>query len=337
MASVEAAPHEPEGTLVCSNPECDFGQTGECVDGLEPPECPHTSVVAVEPSDQESELVDDGTVQPPVPAVVPLFGISPLTTRQSNLVSADRGATVILLAGEAEAGKTTLLVSLYELFRQGPIGDVRFAGSQTLLAFEKRAWPGRAASGVERPDTERTSEGVAFLHLLVEHAESHRDVLITDIWGETFENIIEGAMASEDLPIVPRVDVALVMVDGGRIAEVAERQDAISRARLLVGGLTEDDALRPQARLIIALNKTDLLSDEDKTWWSERRKNIAEPADRRLTDVRFIEIAARPAAAPSTPRHLAELLAAALEPTPPRGGLVPEEDDDDHDQRAFWS
>jgi len=330
VAGPEIAPPEPEEALVCSNPDCSFAQTGECVDGLDPAGCPHTSHALAEPIEEEP-------AEPLAPAIVRLFGISPLTPREADLVAAEHGATVILLAGEAEVGKTTLLISLFELFRHGPVSDVRFAGSQTLLAFERRAWPGRAASGADRPDTDRTAEGVWFLHLLVEHEGMLRDLLLTDIWGETFENVIDGAAASNELPIAARADVAMLMVDGERIADAAERQDAIRRARMLAGGLSERGVLRPQARLIVALNKTDLLSDEDKQWWLENREQVAEPARRRLTDVRCIEIAARPAPAPHTPEHVGDLLAAVLEPIPPHDASVPDDDNKDGRRRAFWS
>jgi hypothetical protein len=310
MGDVDILP-PPGEALVCANPECDFAQTGDCTDGLEPADCPQITMHG----DSAEERPTEAPAPPQVPPVVRLFGATALSPPEADDIAAVRGATMVLLAGEAEAGKTTLLVSLFELFRQGPLDEVRFAGSQTLMAFEERAWPGRAASGVNEPDTERTVEGLRFLHLLLHRDGQLRDVLLTDIWGEPFENIIEGDASTEAVPLVGRADVAIVLVDGERIANLALRQDTVRRARMLVGGLTENGALREQARLIVALNKTDTLTNDDRTWWSEHRDEVAEPARRHLSDVHLIDIAARPAKVPHTPQRLGELLRAVLEPT----------------------
>ena len=51
-----------------------------------------------------------------------------------------RRAQVIALVGGNDVGKTTLLASLYELAHRDMLRDCRFAGSETLRAFEARCF-----------------------------------------------------------------------------------------------------------------------------------------------------------------------------------------------------
>src|SRR5258708_2931827 len=54
-----------------------------------------------------------------------------------------RPTRVVLVAGPANSGKTTLLSCLYERFHFGMFAGFRFAGSKTLVGFEKRCFHAR--------------------------------------------------------------------------------------------------------------------------------------------------------------------------------------------------
>ena len=55
--------------------------------------------------------------------------------------------SVVLFAGTADCGKTTLLATLHLLFQRGPFAGYNFAGSDTLVGFEDRVSLARTASG----------------------------------------------------------------------------------------------------------------------------------------------------------------------------------------------
>ena len=76
--------------------------------------------------------------------------------------------SVVLFAGTAGCGKTTLLASLYLLFQRGPFAGYNFAGSDTLVGFEERVSLARTASGRDAPTTPRTRVS-EYLHLRVRH------------------------------------------------------------------------------------------------------------------------------------------------------------------------
>jgi hypothetical protein len=92
-----------------------------------------------------------------------------LTFDEARTLMSKRGATVVMLAGEVGSGKTTLLVELWtDLLLAGALGEVRFAGSTTALAFEERSFESRLESGGLSSETRRTNEDDdGFLHLAV--------------------------------------------------------------------------------------------------------------------------------------------------------------------------
>src|SRR5919198_2499191 len=95
---------------------------------------------------------------------------------------------VIVLAGTADSGKTTLVTALYELFQNGLFAGYLFAGSETLPALERRCHLGRIDSGRAAAETARTlaGGGQRWLHLRVRAATNGgavRELLVSEIAG----------------------------------------------------------------------------------------------------------------------------------------------------------
>src|ERR1019366_2903409 len=94
---------------------------------------------------------------------------------------------------------TTIVVGLYELFNEGPVGGLLFGGSATLAGFERICHPGRAVSGLQSADTLRTNPHIdaAFLHLRVADTagtvSKTASVLISDVTGEAFDEARDNA------------------------------------------------------------------------------------------------------------------------------------------------
>ena len=70
----------------------------------------------------------------------------------------------VALIGEARAGKTTLLASIYAMYCKGPFAGKEFVSSTTLVGFAKRHHLALLNSGRAHPTTPHTSrdEPVAF-------------------------------------------------------------------------------------------------------------------------------------------------------------------------------
>jgi hypothetical protein len=110
---------------------------------------------------------------------------------------------IIGVIGPADAGKTTLLATLYMLLRGGKsIGDYTFAGSYTLLGWEKLAHPLSFNMHKKIYFPPHTSSKEArlpgLLHLaLKDKNDNLQDILFTDAPGEWFTNWAKSADAPE--------------------------------------------------------------------------------------------------------------------------------------------
>ena len=172
----------------------------------------HVEDVSAADSDPETDLELESSL-----ADEELEGARSLVTSEltlafgeANAVAARRGGRLVLLVGEVKAGKTTLLVEMWNHFLvRGPLGSAKLAGSRTALAFEERAYLSRIESGRSEADTQRTAEeDDGLLHLRVHaHQRELVDLFLADVTGEHFERIREGVGVLDELPC------ALVSID----------------------------------------------------------------------------------------------------------------------------
>ncbi len=237
-------------------------------------------------------------------------------------LAARHGLTVVLVAGEVDCGKTTLLVSIWNaLLQHGMIGQASFAGSRTALGFERRAWLSRWASGGAEPDTERTREkDNGFLHLSLASDGRLKEVLFSDVAGETFKKIRQGTPIVQAIDWVRRTNHALFLVDGEAIADKARKSTALSNTRRLIAQFGKANAA---ASVAVVLAKSDYVDEEVRAAWEPEAKvllNLARKVDEHAI---LLETAARPADAGS-PRGVGDLVDRVLS-TPSRPATEPGE------------
>lgn len=199
---------------------------------------------------------------------------------------------VVLIVGEIETGKTTLLVAIWDIFMTaGQLGSTRFAGSRTALGFERRAWLSRLASGGERRSTLRTYQADnGFLHLRVAATDTTHELLLSDVAGETFREVREGMPLDGKIEWLARVDAVLVLVDGASIADGAKRSTALSNTRTLLKQLA---AAKETARVGVVLTMADLVTSDVRTRWDDAYPTLLEIARTVDACAATFEIAAR--------------------------------------------
>ncbi len=110
---------------------------------------------------------------------------------------------IIGVIGQEDAGKTTLLATLYMLLRSGKsIGEYTFAGSYTLLGWEKLAHflSFNSHKKVNFPPHTSSKEArlPGLLHLILKDKNGNlQDILFTDAPGEWFTNWAKFANADD--------------------------------------------------------------------------------------------------------------------------------------------
>jgi hypothetical protein len=256
--------------LVCNQPGCALASTGDCLEGFDDPKgCPHAKPGGAQPSvsadevaktgDDQSEALDDWLQLP---------GGYELTVSEAGQITSRTEARVVMFAGEPDAGKTTLIATIYELLSGDAIDDFRFAGSETILAFERACFPSRIASGNLRPDTVRTRHPrPRFYHLCLrpvtgEGARKH--LLLGDVSGETFRRASDDLAEAKKLHILRRVDAFVLILDGDKLRNRKERQDAVQRAVLILRSLVDARVLLRQSVIQVVISKFDCFDPKDK-------------------------------------------------------------------------
>ncbi|MDX6768769.1 MAG: hypothetical protein SF051_04505 [Elusimicrobiota bacterium] len=187
-----------------------------------------------------------------------------LTPESASTITRSRLSRIIVLAGASESGKTTMLTAIYEKFCRGTFAGLRFAGSDTLWAWEQICHPLRKSSGRSSPKTERTkrTDEQPLLHLRLQSelaVDQTVDVLMTDISGERFEAAIESTDECKKLTLVRRADHFIVCLDGERLCNDRLRHNVRAEGRATLRVFIEAGMLDKASSVMVLFTKADLL------------------------------------------------------------------------------
>jgi hypothetical protein len=290
--------------LICQQPGCTLSSDGTCLEGLDDPhQCPHvTAVSAVGQENAEAEAggasVDDTSDWQSIP------GGYELTVEEANEITCHHDASVVAIAGEPDAGKTTLMATLFELLGTGSVPGYKLAGSETILAFERACFPSRIVSGNRKPDTVRTKHmRPRFYHLCiraVDGSSERRHLLLADISGEAYQRASDNHAEARKLHFLRRANLFVLIIDGDKLRVKRERQDVVQRALLILRALLLAEVLLPTARIQVVVSKLDRLDRSDansSAFLAYIRDEFRSQFSTTLRQLEIFEIAARPATA----------------------------------------
>lgn len=250
-----------------------------------------------------------------------LPGPDALTADEGTRLLGRRPGRVIVWAGDRDTGKTTLTCELYERLRRGET-ELRFAGSQTLLALEERSHPSRAISGRtvrETHRTERDPEGRELLHLEVrDRNQGPVNLLLADLPGETFRELRDSVTFPEDVPLIGRADKLVFLADGERLADPKRRPLVQSGIRQLLQRFRA--AGLPDERTSIALVVTmwDLMVDDPdaSSYWTPREAELLSELREIDAQASHFRVSARPPTGWGHDDHMETLTRWLTEPPP---------------------
>lgn len=219
----------------------------ECPQYGREPEEQDASPVASEEPHPRSESLPSGDV---------------LSIERAASLLVERESRVITIIGPRETGKTSLVAGLYDLFQTGPIGEISFARSRTLQAFEMACHDARQASRRKTPHMGRTPRGeVRFYHLDLKGgmANSGLTLLIADRSGEEYSDVADDIAAAADLVEVRRADSITFLIDGARLLDAGLRHNIKTDVAMIMQGLVESGTLCGDKRIALVLTKLDLI------------------------------------------------------------------------------
>lgn len=223
-----------------------------------------------------------------------------LTIDESREITCARETSLIVVAGSPGAGKTTLIASLFHCFQRGPFAGFMFAGSDTCIGLDRRCFLGRTVSRGVRPDMERTKVGIGqrLIHFRVRRedlSEMSRDVLFTDVSGEEYEEIRHSMDRCRAFPLFRRADHIVILIDGERIADSAQKHAAKAEAEQFMGFLRDAGHFNVNCQVHVLVAKCDLLTDHAaKGFASKVKEGILQRFSSKVARLSVGEIAARP-------------------------------------------
>lgn len=208
--------------------------------------------------------------------------------------------SVILFAGTAGCGKTTLLATLHLLFQQGPFAGYNFAGSDTLVGFEDRVSLTRTSSGRSTPTTPRTTVS-EYLHIRVRLEDSSqpiRDVILCDLWGDDFREAKDNVDVCKELTIIKQAHRFVLLIDGGKLAISESRQSAKNDPLMLLRNCLETGMLGKKSVVDVLITKWDLIQasveKDDVVGFVEHvEEEVRNRAKDRVARLRFARVASQ--------------------------------------------
>ena len=244
-------------------PKCEVSKDGRCLEGLALTECPHFFWTK-DPIETESVEKQPTIV---VPQVHLLSGEE---WRIDNLkiVMSQYSTKKIFIIGDSDSGKTTLLIRLFSAFQHAPFKDYIFAGSTTLLGFERRIHLSKVESDVEDEKTEKTnSKEFSFLHLALKVKDNLQGtanhLLLSDISGERIQLARDSSDEMKELALLRNADFVLIVLDGAKVADLRLRVATILKSQTFLRKALDDGIISTQQKVRIILSKWDLVSTSD--------------------------------------------------------------------------
>ena len=244
----------------------------------------------------------------------------------ASVITVSGTSRLIVLAGEGESGKTTVIASLYESFLKKPFCNFLFAGSLTLPGFEQRVFEARMDSGRGQPHTPHTSvdEGFRVLHLRLLHQETKHllNLLFGDLAGEWYRACRESTADARRLSYLRRADRVCLLLNGENLANLQMRHREVDDGEGTLRSLLEAEVLGSHSKIDVVCSKWDLVHGDDAAsgFVELTFDRIDQAFGMEFAELNFGRIAARPAKAiPEVPFGfgLADLLARWVSPDPP--------------------
>ncbi len=296
------------GTILgCKLSSCNVAADGRCIENNPLDGC--VSILRqTSAANSNAEQSDEAVAIPESQSVslakhLKLYLGDELTARSAHSIMCANLTRVVALAGGYECGKTSLITCLYDKFQKAPYGGYFFAGSKTLIGFEKRCFSSRVTSGRSEPITERTQnvDEFRFLHLALRKQQLDtptQHLLLSDITGEAFNAARKSTDGAEKLALFRRADHFVLMVDGANISSESKHKE-LQQTKTLVRALVQARIITLKTIVDLVINKWDLIlaapnTNDLQTSVEELRQELEHNYAQNMSRLDFHKIATLP-------------------------------------------
>ena len=299
--------------------------TGMCLEG-HTQGCPYLTADTATTVELLPESASGESIQPTPAKQYHFHSGEKLTAIEASRLIRAQPVKLILCAGAQWAGKSTFIASIGEMFRKGSFRNIRFAGSKTLCAFERVSWLATIASGGGQPDTERTYrvEKDTFFHIQVRRVDDKADridVLISDMPGEIFPEVVSTLDVCREQLALMRADELVLFVDCKSLTDDAKRHSERDVASRFLSQVKKCRHAPATLQVTVVFSRWDHVSQSDRKADHEEYCSVVEEEIRSrfgsaFGGLRFYRIAARPASTKPTSKEIQTIFGNWLESSP---------------------
>ncbi len=282
-------------TANCKQADCPVRENGKCLESLDIENCSH--FYWTDSSLDTSEQTPSLTL--PIDKFK-LFSGQDLAIDELNLITHKYRSNLVVIVGEADCGKTTLLSSIFDLFQIGKFPGFQFAGSLTSIGFEKKCHLSRESSKARVAETDRTNtRSFKFLHLAVKPtdkvSESAVHLLLSDVGGERFREATSSSSYMRELELLRHADHIAFLIDGEKLADKLQKTAVIANAHSFVKRAIDVGVFDSSTEITIVISKCDALPDAGGF---DLQEVLVAPFEQKfgsqLGRLEFLKVAARP-------------------------------------------
>jgi hypothetical protein len=278
----------------CNQKQCTVRTTGLCLEGLKVEECPHSSLFIDD--DNTIAIEEDGEITISAPAFS-FYSGEDLKEEEISNITFSKTCKLIVLMGDPNCGKTSLLGSVFDQFNKGAFADYLFAGSRTLVGFERKCYLARLASGRTTSDSERTKASYFhYLHIAIRKQDLSNKIqhlLFADIAGEQFRMARDYEKEMQQLKVLRRADHLFLIADGELLIDLAQRHSAKEDVFKLLGRALQTNMISEHSTLNVLITKLDLITHRNQEDYIS--SFFIEPLIKRFPKInKVIKVAARP-------------------------------------------
>ena len=253
---------------ICTNEQCKFSETDLCVEGNDINECPYLQICDATVTEDGKDIKSpDSPAKQAVDELVHFGGEEHLSVTEASILLKARYMPIIAFLGPPGAGKTSLIAEVYDAFQYGNYESLAFAGSETLMAFERICHKVRAVSRAPEPMHDRSEilDDPFFFHLIINASCNMRpvDILLADRSGETYRTIADTPNIADQCLELKRAAALNILVDGNQLCDTRQRTGALNGCVQALQALTFKGVPAQGVPINLVLTKLDIVDSHE--------------------------------------------------------------------------
>lgn len=216
-----------------------------------------------------------------------------MNERELLSFSARNELNMVMVAGAYESGKTTLIVMLYYLFREGKNKKVHFKSSNTMKGYWERGKSLLLNSGLSEPIIDRTPTEATdlFLNLnVLDEEKKQRNMIFADLSGEIFQT---QDLTSDILDVFVDSKNVWLVLDGKKMSNVDTRRSTLHEFVVMIDNLIKYGYITQYTKVLLICTKMDVVKDKDSEQYIDKKiESVRKKFENSVAEIKLYKVSA---------------------------------------------